>query len=579
MSNSTSRRARLRSAYTGEPHQTAFHELRSHRGLVPHASSDAQRFLEARTLSALVAEFGAHHPGALGGPFALSWVGPREDSLLLSIAEPHRERVLRRLLSHLPTNLADGQDPEPQSGRSTVLELTVGGGALLFPADHREALATAKAAVPVPSAPAYPAWMNRPDGQGAASTVLRRIRLFAESGLLDFSEHLPAPGILDGPHPEQLHAAGRPRIISVCNASGGHGCTSLAAGLAEALSQQGHRVLLLGTAIARPGQRSWDGNRQSHGHDAQSPLGAMIEDPAAHLHQPPGSSHTFANVSADRDGEEQARQLALLLRHPDLDARFTHVVIDASPTGLPAAAASGADLVLVPWRNAPTKAPGSTVTERRLTERGEIWTWLSDTYQRWSPGSLSGKDADPCDLDEDDNPFELGAGDSYSPSGQHLDDLEARIQQQFLDEVEPFAADRWGAKWPDALAGWAAHLQRMESSPRGWDTEAGAYVTRELSAEEQTAAAEARVAQSAGWCLDGLPPLRGRHRYVLVPTTDRAAQPSPEIRAACNTLGHAAASTTLPLMSVYNYPTRASQERYQRAVAGLAEEAMALLPR
>ncbi|RNG38011.1 hypothetical protein EEJ42_02200, partial [Streptomyces botrytidirepellens] len=133
----TQRRTRARRLYTGEPHATALNEVRRHADVLPAASTRAQQDLEMRVLAALVSDFGVHCPGD-DGPFALRWVGPREDSLVLAAAEAHRERVMRSLLAAGGADAVQGAPPGP--GQKWITLAGPSGGTLLLPRDHGPAL-------------------------------------------------------------------------------------------------------------------------------------------------------------------------------------------------------------------------------------------------------------------------------------------------------------------------------------------------------------------------------------------------------------------------------------------------------
>ncbi|MET8816413.1 hypothetical protein ABZW47_30985 [Streptomyces sp. NPDC004549] len=499
---STQRLTRARRLYTGEPHASALSEVRSNREVLPAASTDAQQDLEARVLAALVAEFGVHRPGKLDGPFALAWVGPREDSLVLVAAEPHRERVARCLLE------AGGLDGPGTPGlerrrasRGWIALMRESGGTLLLPHDHGPALLRAledRAARPTTSQPeglpgALPAWVSTPSERARASTVLRRIRLFAGHDTVDFQAALPGDAVLAGPHPELLVRNRRPRVIAVVNSKGGHGCSSLAAGLAQALAGQQHRVLYLVTS--RSGQGG-PGLQQNPWPEADPGLATVAQDPDRHIHPMPGLGHSFVRCSAaGADGPDQGRQLALLLRHPAIDRAFSHVVIDASPTGLPHAAARTADLTLVPWRHMP-RLPDREVTDVNRTPQGEIWAWLEDAYRNAEPAELEDWNAYEERLEQ------FAREHGAQPADDELEDGLAR--RMFLRDTDDAGRQRWGARWEEARDGWLAHLLREETT--GWDQAAAIRTPRTLTDQEWEAALHSRVAKAADELLWNLRP-------------------------------------------------------------------------
>ncbi|MCQ1582137.1 hypothetical protein [Streptomyces parvus] len=356
------RRTRARRLYTGEPHALALDEVRRHRDVLPAASTDGQRDLEVRVLAALAGEFGVHRPQDQGGPFGLAWVGPREDSLILAVAAAQRERVVRCLLraGAADSHGASGLEQHKTTGQWIALAGPAG-GALLLPRDPGPVLLSARADLsgrPANDPAQEVFWARTPGGRERASTVLRRIRLFADHDTVDFYTALPEDAELAGPHPELLVRPRRPRVIAVVSSKGGHGCSSLAAGLAQALSAQGHRVLYLLTA--RGGQ-SGPGLQGHQWPEADPGLAAVSQEPDRHVLAVPGLGHAFVRCSTPgADGPDEARQLALLLRRPALDHAFSHVVIDASPTGLPRAAASTADLTLAPGGACPAHRAGTS---------------------------------------------------------------------------------------------------------------------------------------------------------------------------------------------------------------------------
>jgi hypothetical protein len=114
--------------------------------------------------------------------------------------------------------------------------------------------------------------------------VLRRIRLFADHDTVDFHAALPGDTVLAGPHPELLVRTRRPRVIAVVNSKGGHGCSSLGAGLAQALAGGEHRVLYLVTS--RSGQDG-PGLQEHRWPEADLVLAAVAQDPDRHVHPRP----------------------------------------------------------------------------------------------------------------------------------------------------------------------------------------------------------------------------------------------------------------------------------------------------
>lgn len=570
----TQRRTRARRLYTGEPHASALNEVRRTRKVLPTAVTSAQQNLEALVLAALVAEFGAHRPGDLEGPLALRWVGPREDSLLLAIAKAHRDRVLRRLLGHVEAGGPDVPELEQigREGQYLVLGRRTVGGTLLLPKDHGPALRLVQEDLAARQDGAdgervRPSWSDSPDGRATASTVLRRIHLFAGDDLVDFRHALPGDDVLAGPYPELLAPAGRPRVLAVGNSKGGHGCSSLAASLAEVLGRQGHRVLYLQTSRGPQGGPGLQGHRWP---EADPGLDTVAKDPALHVQQLPHLAHSFVRCSTPGpDGPGQARQLALLLRHPDIDAAFSHVVIDASPTGLPHAATRTADLTLVPWRHV-LRPPGRDVTEVHLTPLGEAWVWLADGYRK----------AQQLPLLEDYEAYEerlaqftreRGADDADHPLEDVID------RRLFLSDTQDTGAERWGSRWAAARAGWIKHLLREQDSDTGWDDAAGARVRRTLSDQEWATVLQAQVARTTGELLRDLPGPTGRRQPLLVPTTRMPADAVQTVRAACAAQGLQVSSTVLPDIGDAGRPD--SRARWADAVRQLADEACAALPR
>jgi hypothetical protein len=569
---STQRRTRARRLYTGEPHASALNEVRGGREALPAASTGAQQDLEARVLAALVAEFGVHRPGEQDGPFALAWVGPREDSLVLVAAEPHRERVVRCLLEAGGLDGRGAPGLEQRRASSGWIALArAAGGTLLLPRDHGPALLRAvedRAARPsvAQSQGALPAWAGTPSGRERASTVLRRIRLFADHDTVDFHSALPGDTVLAGPHPELLVRARRPRVIAVVNSKGGHGCSSLGAGLAQALAGQKHRVLYLVTS--RSGQGG-PGLQEHRWPEADPGLAVVAQAPDRHVHPMPGLGHSFVRCSAaGAEGPAQARQLALLLRHPAVDRAFSHVVIDASPTGLPHAAASTADLTLVPWRHMPG-LPAREVTEVHSTPRGEIWGWLKDAYRAAEPAELE-------DLDVYEERLEQFAREHGAQlADDELEDGLAR--RMFLRDTDEAGRQRWGARWEEARDGWIAHLLHEENT--GWDQAAATRIPRTLSDQEWEAALHSRVAKAADELLWNLPLSTGRRRPWLVATTRMPADVVRTLRGACTAQGLRMASTVLPDAGNAVLPTARARDRWQDAARRLADEACAQLPR
>ncbi|MEU6293029.1 hypothetical protein [Streptomyces sp. NPDC046988] len=567
---SNQRRTRARRLRTGEPHALALDEVRRHRDVLPAASTDGQRDLEARVLAALVGEFGAHRPHDQGGPFALAWVGPREDSLILAAAASQRERVVRCLLR---AGAADGHGASGLEQRTTTGRWMAlagpAGGTLLLPRDHGPALLSARAALtgrPAGSPVQDVRWTGTAAGRERASTVLRRIRLFANHDTVDFRTALPEDGELAGPHPELLTRPRRPRVIAVVSSKGGHGCSSLAAGLAQALSGRGHRVLYLLTAR---GRQSGPGLQERQWPEADPGLAAVSQEPDRHVRPVPGLGHAFVRCSAPgADGPDEARQLALLLRHPALDRAFSHVVIDASPTGLPRAAASTADLTLAPWRHMP-RLPGREVTEVRLTPQGEVWAWIEGA---WRALENSG----PAALEDYAAYEERLAQFARHHGAQAADDeLEDGLARRlFLNDTDEAGRQRWGARWESARDGWIAHLQHQNSA--GWDEAAGARVTRTLSDQEWETALRSRVAEAADEVLWDLPIATGRRRPWLVPTARMPAEALRALRTACAAQGLRLSSTVLPDLG--NAVGPASQARWEDAARQLADEAHAQLP-
>lgn len=566
----TQRRTRARRLYTGEAHARALNEVRRHRDVLPAASTGAQQDLEARVLAALVGEFGVHRPGDLGGPFALAWVGPREDSLVLAVAGLHRERVVRCLLeagTAGDSRRAPGREQRRTTGQWITLS-GFAGGTLLLPKDHGPALrrtAEALADRPTGGRPqdAPPAWACAQDGRERASAVLRRVRLFADHDTVDFGAGLPGDAVLAGPRPEMLTRAHRPRIVAVVNSKGGHGCSSLAIGLTQALAGQGHRVLHL---VTSRGGQDGPGLQGQRWPEADPGLAVMAQDPGRHVHPMPGLGHSFVRCSsAGADGPDQARQLALLLRHPSIDLAFSHVVIDASPTGLPQAAAGTADLTLVPWRRLP-RPPGRKVTEVHLTPLGEIWAWLADAYQDSLPAGL-----------EDDLAFEERLERFAREHGMQEPDDEAEdglARRLFLRDTDELGRQRWGARWEEARDGWIAHLLHEENT--GWDEAAGARVPRTLSDQEWETALHSKVARAADELLWNLPISTGRRRPWLVPTTRMPAEADHILRGACTAQGLRMSSTVLPDVGNAALPT--SRARWEDAARRLADEACVHLP-
>ncbi|MGW3930370.1 hypothetical protein ACWECC_20045 [Streptomyces microflavus] len=563
----TQRRTRARRLYTGEPHTVALNEVRRHRAVLPAASTGAQQHFEARVLAALADEFDVHRPCDQGGPFALAWVGPREDSLILAVAEPHRERVLRCLLE---AGCAEGRGAHGLEQRRTTgqwITLTgPAGGTLLLPRDHGPALLRAEEDPATRSSSGkpqggLPPWAGTPSGQERASAVLRRIRLFADRDAVDFGTELPGDAVLAGPHPELLMRAGRPRVIAVVNSKSGHGCSSLATGLAQALAGQDHRVLYLATSPGGPGLQGHQGPEADPG------LAAVAQDPDRHVRPLPGLGHSFVRCSSPgADGPEQERQLARLLRHPSIDHAFSHVVIDASPTGLPRAAAGTADLTLVPWRHMP-RPPGREVTEVHLSPLGEVWVWLKDAYRHSEPAELE----DYYAYEERLEQFTREHGTREADN--ELEDGFAR--RLFLHDTDEAGRQRWGTRWEVARDGWIAHLLHEKNT--GWDEAAGARVPRTLSDQEWEAALHSGVAKAADELLWNLPVSTGRRRPWLVPTTRMPAEAVRTLREACTAQDLRLSSTVLP--DVGNAVLPASWARWEDAARRLAVETCAQLPR
>lgn len=561
----TRRRTRARRLYTGEPHATALNEVRRYRDVLPAASTSAQQDLEARVLAALVSEFGVHRPGEQGGPFALAWVGPREDSLVLAVTEPHRERVVRCLLE--AGRGASDLEQRRTAGQWITLAAPAG-GLLRLPRDHGPALLRAVeelAVRPSDGIPrgVLPLWAGTPGGRERASTVLRRIRLFAGHDTVDFHAALPGDAVLAGPHPELLARTRRPRVIAVVNSKGGHGCSSLAAGLAQALAGRGHRVLYLLTSRGMHGGPGLQGHRWP---EADPGLAAVAQDPDRHVHPLPGLGHAFVRCSTPgADGPDQARQLALLLRHPCIDRAFSHVVIDASPTGLPHAAARTADLTLAPWRHMP-RPPGREVTEVHLTPMGEVWAWLEDAYRDFEHSG-------PDEQEDYEERLEQFVRETGRQEADHeLEDGLAR--RLFLRDTDEAGRQRWGARWEKARDGWIAHLLHMNRT--GWDEAAGARVPRTLSDQEWHAALRSRVAKASDELLWDLPVATGRRRPWLIPTTRMPADVIRTIGEACMAQGLRLSSTVLP--DVGNAVLPAALARWDNAVQRLADEACSQLP-
>ncbi|MFJ5951434.1 hypothetical protein [Streptomyces noursei] len=568
------RRTRARRLYTGEPHARALDEVRRHRDVLPAASTDAQRGLEARVLAALVGEFGVHRPGELGGPFALAWVGPREDSLILAAAGPHRERVVRCLLeAGAAADCRGTASSQRYKAAGPWISLTgpSGGGTLLLPRDHGPALLsavedlTARPSSGTPQA-APPGWAGTPSGQERASAVLRRIRLFAGRGTLDFRTGLPGDLELAGPRPELLTRTRRPRVVAVANSKGGHGCTSLATGLAQALAGEGHRVLYLVTSRGGPDGPGLQGHQWP---ETDPGLAAVAQDPGRYVQPLPGLGHAFVRCSTPgADGPDQARQLALLLRHPSLERAYSHVVLDASPTGLPRAAASTADLTLAPWLHVP-RPPGREVTEVHLTPLGEVWVWIAGAYRDFDcrPSALEDYDA----YDERLEQFVREHGRQVTD-----DELEDGLARRlFLRDTDELGRQRWGARWEAAREGWLAHL--LQENTTGWDERAGARIPRTLSDQEWATELGATVARAADEVLWDLPVATGSRRPWLVPTTRMPADGLRHLRAACTAQGLRLTSTVLPEVRTPVMP--ASRARWENAVRQLADEACAQLPR
>ncbi|RNF81164.1 hypothetical protein, partial [Streptomyces botrytidirepellens] len=443
------------------------------------------------------------------------------------------------------------------------------GGTLLLPRDHGPALRRAVeelAARPSSSQPqgTFPVWVGIPGGRERASRVLRRIRLFADHAAVDFRTELPGDAALAGPRPKLLLRARRPRVIAVANCQGGHGCSSLATGLAQAMGGQDHRVLYLLTSRGVQAGPGLQGHRWP---EADPGLAAVAQDPGRHVHPLPGLGHAFVRCSAPgADGPDQARQLALLLRHPSIDRVFSHVVIDASPIGLPRAAALTADVTLVPWRRVP-RPPGREVTEVRLTPLGAVWAWLADTYRDSEPAGLEHCYAYEARLEQ----FARQTG-AKKEDDQLEDGLARRL---FLHDIDEVGRQRWGARWVAARDGWIAHLLHEKSN--GWDEAAGARVRRTLSDQEWETALHSRVAEAADEVLWNLPVSTGRRRPWLVPTTQMPADVLHTLRGACTAGGLRLFSTVLP--DIGNAVLPASLTRWEDAVRQVADEACAQLPR
>ncbi|MFF3787145.1 hypothetical protein [Streptomyces sp. NPDC001933] len=443
------------------------------------------------------------------------------------------------------------------------------GGLLLLPHDHGQALLRATA--DLASQPSngsvrsgFPLWMDTPSGQERASTVLRRIRLFVNRPTVDFRTALPGDAALAGPHPQLLTRTRRPRVIAVVNSKSGHGCSSLAAGLSQALADQDHRVLYL---LTSRGKRSGSGLWVHRWPEADPGLSTVAQDPERHIHSLPGLGHAFVRCSTPgADGPDQARQLALLLRHPSLDRAFSHVVIDASPTGLPHAAASTADLTLAPWRRMP-HPPGREVTEVHLTALGKVWDWIEASYRDFA---YSWPD-EPEKCDERLDRFVRETG-RQEVDGEFEDGAARRL---FLRDSDEAGRQRWGAQWEEARDGWIAHLLRKND--HGWDEAAGRRTRRTLSDQEWKAALQSKVGEAADEVLWDLPVGTGRRRPWLVPTTQLPADVVRTIGEACSAQGLRLASTIVPDVGSLDLP--ASRSRWKNAVRQLTGEACAQLPR
>ncbi len=523
-----------------------------------------------RVLAALAGEFGVHSPQDQGGPFGLVWVGPREDSLIVAAAAAQRERVVRCLLraAAADSHGASGCEQHKTTGQWIALAGPAG-GTLLLPRDHGPALLSARADLsgrPANDPAQEVFWVRTPGGRERASTVLRRIRLFADHDTVDFRTALPEDAELAGPHPELLTRPRRPRVIAVVNSKGGHGCSSLAAGLAQALSGQGHRVLYLLTARGGPGGPGLQGHQWP---EADPGLAAVSQEPDRHVLPVPGLGHAFVRCSTlGADGPDEARQLALLLRHPALDRAFSHVVIDASPTGLPRAAASTADLTLVPWRHMP-RPPGRDVTEVHLTPQGEVWAWLEGAYRDF-------ENSGPAEL-EDYAAYEERLDQFVRDHGAQAADDELEdglVRRLFLHDTDEAGRQRWGTQWDQARDGWIAHLRRKQAA--GWDEAAGARVTRTLSDQEWETALRSRVAEASDEVLWDLPIATGRRRPWLVPTTRMPADVLGALRRASAARGLRLSSTVLPDLG--NAVGPASRARWEGAARQLADEAHMQLP-
>ncbi|ATM24658.1 hypothetical protein SMD44_p10159 (plasmid) [Streptomyces alboflavus] len=567
--NITCRRTRARRVYTGEPHTTALEAARRHGAVLPSAASSSQRDLEARLLAALVGEFGVHSPDALKGAFALRWVGPREDSLLLAVAEPHRDRVLRCILQAGP----DGSRSAPslrqdRSSRRPITLLWPDGGTLLLPPNHGPDLHRAHEDLTArPSNEPHrgaPAWMGTAEGRERASTVLRRIRLFANHATVDFRTALPDDEVLAGPHPELLARARRPRTIAIANSKGGHGCSSLATGVAQALAAQGHRVLYLLTAGAAhqpgPPMQRYTWPKEDPG------LAAVAQEPDQHVRFLPDLGYSFVRCSApSADRPTTARQLALLLRHPAVDRAFSHVVIDASPSGMPEAAAGTADVTLVPWRQVP-RPPGPDIIEVHLSPLGEAWGWLESAY----------RDSEPRVLDDYLVRAERLEAFTRERGPQDTDDRLKDMPERrlFLHDIDEAGHQKWGGLWEAARDGWIAHLLREHSAR--WDEAAGTRVRRTLSDGEWKEALERTVARAAAEVLEYLPISTGRRRPWLVPTTRMPADQLHKIRQGGSAQGLRLTSTVLPLTS-HDAPP-AARARWEEAARELTKEACIQLP-
>ncbi|MFD8900515.1 hypothetical protein [Streptomyces ardesiacus] len=283
----------------------------------------------------------------------------------------------------------------------------------------------------------------------------------------------------------------------------------------------------------------------------------------------PGLGHAFVRCSAPgADAPEAARQLALLLRRPALDRAFSHVVIDSSPTGLPRAAASTADLTLAPWRHMP-RPPGREVTEVHLTPPpGEIWAWIEGAYR-----GFENSGAGPEDYAAYEEPLEQFAREhgAQAADSELADTLARRL---FLSDTDEAGRQRWGARWEAARDGWIAHLRNQNAT--GWDEAAGARVTRTLSDQEWEAVLRSKVAEAAAEVLWDLPISTGRRRPWLAPTTRMPADVLSTLRQACAAQGLRLSSTVLPDLG--NAAGPASRARWEDAARQLADEAHAQLP-